>query len=259
MPDMVGGWILAVVLGAGSPASLHEVRRVVDRAFTAELAGDVEGASEAVRRFVRSSELTSSARAWAERYLDSLEERRAALLEHGPTLRGYAEAFATLEGAPARWGDLYWARATASLPELTERLRGRSVRVRPGRTQAIEPEAVRASIRSELEKHGLSTEEAGRAPMTLVFDLDASDESERRGRWRVSVESSYRLQQARPQRGLVGVRVQRAESERSTKLDARRLAVRRAVLQLVDDAVYDLRLALLQGTLSRPRTEPERP
>lgn len=245
----MGPWML---LGLGlltAEIGLDEMRRAVDRAFTAELAGDLSGAEAELEQILASSELTGSARIRAETYLDNLARRQAAFSEHGLTRQGFAEAFRTLRDGPHRWSDLMWRRATEHLPELEARAAARTVRVRSRRVRGGDAVEVDRFVVEGLRRRGLEVAGASSADFDLRFDLDASEVREDRHRHRARAEGSYILRSTEADRHVLGAGAEEHETRRPDPDAARWWASRRVLDELVDRIAFDLRLALL----SRPR------
>lgn len=245
---MIGSWTVVAAGLLASSVGLDEVRRAVDRAYTAELAGDHAGARAGVRQLVSTSTLTGSARIRAQTYLAGLERRRQAFAHHGRTRAGFAAAFATLRTAPARWSELMWSRAREDVPELDARVERSRVGVRARRIKGREAAEVRDFVVDGLRRHGLTVDgdpSAARADLDLRFDLDAAEVREDRTKHRVRAEGSYILRATSPPRAVLGTGAQTHEARRKSAQAARRWASRRVLDELVDEVAFDVRLALL--------------
>jgi hypothetical protein len=257
-------WI-GVTVGLGLLASdvgLDEMRRAVDRAYTAELAGDFDGATAGIRRLISTSTLSSSARIRAQTYLEGLQTRRDAFARHGRTSAGFAAAFATLRTAPERWSELMWRRARDEVPELAVRVERSGVRVRTQRVKGRDEREVRRFVARGLGRRGLTvTSHEPRAPaaLDLRFDLDAADVREDRTRHLAQAEGSYILRETAPPRSVLGTGAQSHAARRKSPEAARRWASRKALDELVDEVTFDVRLALLsEARAEGPDVSPPR-
>ena len=243
-------WIgIAVGIGLlASDVGLDEMRRAVDRAYTAELAGDFDGATAGIRRLVATSTPTSSARIRAQTYLEGLQTRREAFTRYGRTSAGFAAAFATLRAAPGRWSELMWRRAHDEIPAVAARAERSRVRVRARRVEGRDALDVRRFVAQRLERRGLNVtadDRGGRATIDLRFDVDATDVREDRTRHLARSETSYILRAAAPPRTVLGVGAQVHEARRKDPDAAKRWASRKALEELVDEVTFDVRRALL--------------
>jgi hypothetical protein len=252
----VGWWVL--VLGASASAGvatstvgLEQMRRVVDRAFTAEMAGDLDGAASAVQGVVAEHAVTESARARAESYLARLDRRRQAFADHGPTRAGFAAGFRTLRDSPPRWSRLFWDRARDRLPELGST--APSIDVRSRRVVGTDRDRVEAHVAAGLRAGGLEVASDDSADLILIIDLDAAEVVETRHRHQGRAEGIYGLRT--PDRRAVGRGFAEHEARRPDPESARVWAARRVLDRLVDGAVFDVRLAWLEGTVSPRRSE----
>lgn len=249
---MASAWLITLGI-LTADVGLDEMRRAVDRAFTAELAGDLAGARTGVEQLLETSSVTGSARIRARDYLANLDRRQTAFEAHGLTRSGFAEAFATLRNGPTRWSELLWRRAVDHVPELSRAVSDHAVRVRSRRVRGDEPERVDAFVVERLRDRGISTRRSGPAPVDLSLDLDASDVHEDRHRHRARAEGSYILRGTAPPRPVLGHGVKEHEALRDDAETAQAWASRRVLDDLVDAVAFDLRLAALAGGFSLRR------
>lgn len=250
--------ITALGLGLlASDVGLDEMRRAVDRAFTAELAGDLSGAEAGLGTLVATATLTESARARARTYLANLQRRRRAFERHGLTRDGFAEAFATLRRAPDRWSELMWARATDRVPGLSRRAASSRIRLELRRIEGADPDEVDRALREALEGRGLRVRGGESPAFELRLDLDASEVEEERHRHRAEAEGSYLLRAGPPSGAVLAHGRERHEARRKQPDSARQWASRRVLDDLVDRATFDVRLALLRSAASTPGDDGE--
>jgi hypothetical protein len=229
---------LALVLLFAVPEArvdLAEARRVADRAFRTELAGDYGGAEAAVEALLHRGTQGEPASALLRRYLDGLRTRRSALTGSPPDL---AAAYRSLRDAPSVWGDLLWNR----LPAPTDPPR---VRLTLARLQAVDEDGARRALMERLRRGGVAVADDARFEVRL--EVSADDLSEARHRYACRSEGGYTLldRQGRPR--LAGSGANEARSRRTTADEAREWSLRRLFDELAHDILFDLRLRLLEG------------
>jgi hypothetical protein len=237
--------------------TLRAADRVIDRAFATELAGDFEGARDAVRARLQQAKLPEEepGRQRLIGWLRGLDDRAAAYKRFGRTAQGYWRAFQTLRPHGPSRSDLLWGRALRDVPELQEEFdKLARVHVRIERVVGVAERDLAAwaqHLTGRLGGYGVRAKEAEPARYEVRVYLDAADAAELMGRSRVTVESSYVLRtvqagELEQDERVVGTFNKRRSVTRPTEDGARRFGVRRVMDDLGWSLVYQLREDVLR-------------
>lgn len=235
--------------------TLRGAERAIDLAFTAELAGDYDGARKALRAKIDAATRPEEepGRARLRQWLIGQVRRQRAFDEHGKTAAGYWRAFQTLQGNGRARAELLWKRALRDVPDLRgdfEEIARVDVRFE----RVVGVDALRdweTHLKGLMGRHGLrAPEKKARARYEARISLDAGQASELMNRWRVTVESDYLLRDRHDEGRLVGSFTKRRQVVRNSEAHARHFGVRRVlddlgwalVHQIREDVLRDLAL-----------------
>lgn len=248
--------ILAGLLVA-APLDLPEARRAVERAFTAEVAGDFEGAEAALQALlepVGGAEQTPGPQL-VRAYLREMAQRRA-LTEPG-TVEGWRRAHLTLRRRPALWRAMYWGALVSVLPQAERSLAELTVRTRLLKAEGADFTAFARKVQRTLSTEGVRFVADG-AAVDLAIELDGSSVEPVRHRHEATFEGSYLIEDRATGRILARSRDLDRSSIRATAEAARSRSLRSLREVLEEDALFDLRQIALER-LTSPRSESARP